>query len=166
MLCRRSVSWLYRLERNYSWESGHPVAETLVFRDSAGKVRLIIEEGGRITVTRGYAWNGCSPKVCVFDILLGTPDGVVYAPTGRPKAYYASLIHDALYQFLGEGLPISRGDADGFFLLLLQESEFLPAHLYWLGVRAFGWLAWRVTKTKRGWRGTRQRLVELVPPGE
>ncbi len=164
MLCRKSVRWLYRLERNYSWESRRTVPEDLVFRDSAGKVRLIIEEQGRITITEGYAWNGCSPKFCVLDILFGTPDGVVHAETGRPKTYYASLVHDALYQFLRECVPLTRGDADRVFLRLLKESDFLLARIYWLFVRGFGWAVWRGTKAKRKWRGTRERVAELLPP--
>lgn len=125
-MCKNSVRWVYRLGRNFTWQSNHEVPEDYVFRDKSGAVRLIIEQSGAITVTRGYAWNGCSPKICVWDFLLGTPDGVVYARTGRPKTYYASLIHDALYQFLPDGLPVGRRDADAFFLRLLEESEFAP----------------------------------------
>ncbi len=95
-MCRNGVKWLYKLERNYSWESRHAVPEDYVFTDQTGVVRLIIERDGRVTVTRDYAWNGCSPKLCVWDVLFGTPDGVVHAHTGRPKTYYASLVHDAL----------------------------------------------------------------------
>jgi len=103
MFCKNSVRWLYRLEQNFTWESNHPLPEDFVFWDKSGAVRLIIEMGGRITVTRRYAWNGCSPKFCFFDLLIGTPEGVVHARTGRPKTYFASLIHDALYQFAPDG---------------------------------------------------------------
>ena len=130
MLCRKTAAWLYRLDRSFTWESALPVREDLVFRDGDGKVRLIVESGGRLTVMRGYSWNGCSPKVCVLDLLVGTPDGAVYEPTGRPKAYYASLVHDALYQFLDAGSPVTRAQADGCFLRLMGESEFVLRHLY------------------------------------
>jgi hypothetical protein len=140
------------------------VPEDLVFRDKKGKVRLIIEKSGMITVTRGFSWNGCSPKFCVFDILVGTPDGTVYATTGRPKTYYASLVHDALYQFLPDGLPIRRREADRFFLTLLAESEFAPRWIYWLAVRLAGGVIWRATRRKRKNRGERQRFSELMPP--
>src|SRR2546422_1194079 len=43
---------------------------TTLFRS----VRLILRRSGAIIVTQGYALDGCSPKVCIFDILLGTPD--------------------------------------------------------------------------------------------
>jgi hypothetical protein len=163
MLCRKGVRWVYRLERNYSWESSHRLPEDFFFRDGQGKVRLIIEKEGTITVTAGYAWDGCSPKFCAFDILFGTPDGIVHAETGRPKTYYASLVHDALYQFLREAAPLTRRDADRFFLRLLKESDFLPAHLYWLVVRVLGWFVWRGTEAKRQWHGTRERVADLLP---
>lgn len=152
-MCRKTVKWVYRLDRTFVWESGLPVTEDLVFKDAKGKVRLIVEQGGRLTVTRGYAWNGCSPKVCVFDLLLGTPDGAVYEGTGRPKTYFASMVHDALYQFLDAGSTISRAQADGCFVRLLGESEFVLGRLYWAAVRAFGWLVWRGKKAARNWRG-------------
>jgi hypothetical protein len=161
MSCRTGVRWLYRLESNHSWKSGHPVPEDLVFLDRKGKVRLIIEKDGRITVTRGYSWNGCSPKFCLFDLLLGTPEGVVHRDTGRPKTYYASMVHDALYQFLDTDAPIRRRDADAFFKRLLRESDFGPAWLYWLAVRCFGWIVRRGTEIKREWQGTSERLEEF-----
>ena len=160
--CRDSVRWLYRLERNFSWASGHAVGIDLVFRDTSGAVRLLVAADGLITVTRDYAWNGCSPKLCVFDILIGTPDGVVHAGTGRPKTYYASLIHDALYQFLPDGLPLRRRDADRCFRMLLAESHFAPRWLYWLVVRAIGWIVWRATRRVRELHGECQDMAELA----
>lgn len=153
MLCRNTVPWLYRLEQNFTWESGLPVSEDLVFRDRKGKVRLIIEAGGRLTVTRGYAWNGCSPKICIVDLLLGTPDGAVYGPTGKRKTYFASMVHDALYQFLDAGSPITRAQADDCFFRLMAESEFIWRHLYWLAVWALGRLLWHGKKRVRRWQG-------------
>lgn len=162
MSCETGVRWLYKLEANFSWESKHPIPQDLVFRDSGGKVRLIVDAAGKITVTRGYAWNGCSPKFCVFDLMLGTPEGVVHHQTGRPKTYYASMVHDALYQFMSDGLPLKRRHADDFFRRLLEEADFSPAWLYWLAVRAFGWVVRRGTAMKRKWHGTRQRVDELL----
>ncbi len=163
--CKNSVRWLYKLERNFTWDSKHAIPEDLIFLDKTGVVRLIIEQGGRITVTRGYAWNGCSPKFCVFDILLGPPEGVVHVRTEKPKTYYASLVHDALYQFLPDHLPLKRRHADRFFLLLLAESEFAPRWLYWTAVRLIGGLVWRATRFTRKTLGTRQPVGELLAPG-
>lgn len=124
MSCRSGASWLHKLTTTFSWESGHAMPEDLVFRDRNGTVRLILERSGRIIVTKGYAWNGCSPKVCLFDVLVGTPEGVVHAEKGVPKT---------------------------------------PAWIYWAAVRVFGRLVWALTRWKRGWRGSRERVAELVP---
>ena len=48
-MCKNSVRWLYRLERDFDWESGHPVPDDLVFRDKTGVVGLIVEAEARIT---------------------------------------------------------------------------------------------------------------------
>jgi len=158
MFCKDSVTWLYRLERNYSWDSGLHAPKDLVFRDNGGTVRLVVETSGRITVMRGYSWNGCSPKFCFFDILIGTPDGVVHARTGKPKTYYASLVHDALYQFLLLDEEVKRRHADWFFLRLMGESAFAPRYIYWLAVRTLGWLVWLGKKRARNWAGSREAL--------
>jgi len=162
MFCSNSAPWKYRLEENHLWESGEPVDDDYVFSDRKGRARLIIQESGRITVIRGYSWNGCSPKFCFFDILIGTPDGVVYKPTGRPKAYFATLIHDVLYQFLDDDLPYTRSQADRFFLRLLKESEFKPRWIYWGVVRLLGWISRLITRWKREWEGSRERTQDLV----
>jgi hypothetical protein len=166
MMCRNTVEWLYRLERSFTWESHLPVTEDLAFRDAEGNVRLVIEAGGRLTVMTGYAWNGCSPKVCILDLVVGTPDGAVYEPTGRPKAYHASLVHDALYQFLDAGSPVTRAQADGCFLRLMEESEFVLRRPYWAAVRAFGGLVWRAKKMSRRWRGEALPVAAWAAVGE
>jgi len=134
------------------------------FADATGRVRLVLEPGGTITVTRGYAWNGCSPKFRLLDLLVGTPEGVVNARTGQRKTYYASLVHDALYQFLGDGLPLARKQADLVFLFLMRESGFRLAPVYWLFVRAFGGLVHLATRRARGWRGAVMRIDAEAPP--
>ena len=154
MFCENSVRWLYRLERSHAWDSGLAIDHDCAFKDKEGRVRLILERGGRITVTRGYAWNGCSPKFCFVDLIVGTPDGVVDARTGWPKTYYASLVHDALYQFAGDGLPLSRSQADGCFLRLLDATGFRLRWIYFVAVRLFGGFTRHITRWVRKTRGT------------
>jgi hypothetical protein len=151
--CKNAARWVYRLARSHSWQSPFSFDREWAFQDKKGRTRLVISAEGVITVTRGYSWDGCTPKFCVFDILVGTPDGVVYSRTGHPKAYFASLVHDALYQFLPDGLPLTRAQADECFLKLLTESEFAPRHLYYLAVRLFGWLTLPITRRVRGTSG-------------
>ena len=160
--CENSVRWLYMLDQHFTWESGLEIKEDVAFKDKTGVVRLVLEKGGRFTVMRGYAWNGCSPKYCLFDILLGTPDGVVDSRTGRPKTFYASLVHDALYQFVPDGLPLTRRQADQCFLRLLEETGFRPRILYYLAVRVFGALVRRATRYVRRTVGTKALLEPEV----
>ena len=166
MRSRNCVRWLYRLPENYSYESGLSLEKDCIFKDRDGTVRLIVEREGRITVTQGYAWNGCSPKFLVLDLLFGTPEGAVHVRTERPKTYYASLVHDALYQFLPEGLPMTRRQADRVFLDLLEEAEFSLARVYWLAVRLFGGFVCRGLRMKRDWNGTGLSVSELEPSTE
>ena len=163
MFCTNSVAWLYRADRNFTWDSGLLIPEDQVFLDATGKVRLIIEATGHLTVTRGYSWNGCSPKFCFFDLLIGTPDGVVDAETGRPKTYFASMVHDALYQFLRADSPISRPQADRCFLRLMAGSHFSLRHIYWVAVRLLGRVVWHGKRIKRGWDGHRLFVADLLP---
>ena len=166
MSCSTSVDWLYRLDSNYSWDSGLSIPEDLVFLDAKDRVRLIIAKEGEITVTRGYSWNGCSPKFCVFDLMLGTPEGVVHRESGRPKTYHASLVHDAMYQFVGTHPLIKRRHADAFFKQLLRDCDFGPAWLYWAAVRLFGWLVWRGKKANRQWQSRGGGGEEMFLDGE
>lgn len=102
---------------------------------------LDISALGRITVkgshARGYAWDGCSPKYEALDMLLGTPDGKLDYSTAKPITYYASMIHDALYQYKKE-VPVSRQDADIIFQLILKQSGFMWWWLYGAIVQALG----------------------------
>ena len=149
VMCKDGAQWLYRLENNYSWQSPFRLERDWAFQDRRGHTRLVLTAGGEITVIKGYAWDGCTPKICLFDILLGTPDGVVYLPTGKPKTYYASLVHDALCQFLPDALPLSRAQADRCFLMLMQQHKFAPRYVYYAAVRAFGWLTQPLTRRVR-----------------
>ncbi len=104
---------------------------------------------------RTYAWDGCTPKRLFYWLaLIGTPDwwersetiqSLDHMGTPRtrqpfwPKAHYASLVHDALYQYLGL-IPIAKKDVDRQFHDMLLASG-LPAplaRLYHLAVRHFG----------------------------
>ena len=153
------AKWLYRLDASYRWTSPFTLDGDRVFADAGGRIRLILERDGAITVTRGYAWNGCSPKFRVLDLLVGTPEGVVNARTGERKTYFASLVHDALYQFRSDGLPLSRAQCDRCFLLLMRESGFALAPLYWAAVRVFGWLVHAATRRARHWGGSVSRIL-------
>lgn len=94
---------------------------------------------------RTYAWDGCSPKIPFYWLaIVGTPDwwehtenvqyihqgAVKTKPVFWPVAHHASLVHDALYQFLNVA-PVRKEQADRLFHRMLLESG-MPRLLAWL----------------------------------
>jgi hypothetical protein len=158
MMGRSSVKWLYELPVDFRWQSRLSFEEDSAFEDKQGVRRLEVRQNGEITVLAGYAWDGCTPKVCVLDLLIGVPDGVVDSRTKRPRTYYASLVHDVLYQFLSDGLCIRRKDADRCFLRLMTETKFLWRYPYYWAVRVFGGVFRWLGKVKRKTRGRKVPL--------
>ncbi len=107
-----------------------------------------LEKDGTITVNglneNGYAWDGCSPKLIkIADMYFGTPEGVLNFATGKPKTYYASMIHDVLYQFSGQIKQlVKRKEVDREFYNILRRDEFKSAKCYYWSVKFFGWIWW------------------------
>ena len=106
---------------------------------------LSINIQGKITVKgsykEGYSWDGCSPKWKIFGKIIGTPDGRIDINTNLPKTYYASMIHDAIYQYKNvKGMCLSRKETDRIFKITLKKGKFKSWKLYNLGVRIGGWL--------------------------
>jgi hypothetical protein len=90
-------------------------------------------QSGWLYIYNGYAWDGCTPKKSVGGLFfIGTPDGHVNYKTNKPFCYYASLVHDALYQY-GIG---TKAYADSLFLNLLKD--FPLRKLYYWAVCKFG----------------------------
>ena len=118
---------------------------------------LEIDDEGKITVKGshpgGYAWDGCSPKFIVLDLIFGTPDGKLDYATDKQIAYYASMIHDALYQFKSE-INISRKETDLIFKRNLKKAGFKLAGVYYFFVRLFGGFygKWKVKKSQKNVR--------------
>jgi hypothetical protein len=108
---------------------------------------LKLSNDGTVTVKgthhNGYAWDGCSPKLKIKDIYVGTFEGVLNFSTGLSKTYYASLIHDVFYQFSRETkILVRRKEVDREFYIILKNNDFRLAKLYYIAVRLFGWLYW------------------------
>ncbi|MBF0216568.1 MAG: hypothetical protein HQL30_06190 [Candidatus Omnitrophica bacterium] len=107
-----------------------------------------LKKDGHVTVKgsngRGYAWDGASPKIKVLDVYFGTPEAVLNFGNGQSKTYYASLIHDVFYQFSKDlkGL-VARKEADEQLYAVLKRDDFRLAKLYYLAVRALGWIYWK-----------------------
>lgn len=134
----KKSSWLYTLPHNVTFQLDHDCK--VAYENSFIKIEL----NGEVTVKRGYSWNGCTPKINILDTwLVGTPEGNIDHSTGKPNTYYASCLHDALYQFgIGSG-AVTRRQSDIGFKKYLGEHKARPA--YYGMVRTFGgvsrWLA-------------------------
>lgn len=94
---------------------------------------LKIGTDGKITVKaneKGYAWDGCTPKKSILNlIIIGVPDGHVDHRTMKPYTYYASLVHDALYQYL-DSVPIPKKEIDLLFLKMLGDFRLRKTYYY------------------------------------
>lgn len=122
----------------YKWQTDTEIRLSIDGVDDA-ECEMVQIRDGQLTIKAGYAWNGCSPKLNVFDLFyIGCPDGIVDYRTGKQKCYYPTLVHDALYQY---GI-VTRAQADKIFLELMKKAEFKPAYIYYWAVRIFGKL-WR-----------------------
>lgn len=118
---------------------------------------LSISPDGTLTVKgsngKGYAWDGCTPKRNFLHITWGNFDGKLRkfdSGNYKPYTYYASMVHDVLYQYK-RCAPITRKEADRIFYDLLKESKFMWAPIFYFGVRAFGWWfrGWKYKSTKQ-----------------
>ncbi len=124
---------------------------------------FILNEQGELKIITGYSWNGCSPKIEIFGMVFGTPEGALpggeeekfittnlraigldHLDWDKPKTYFASLVHDCLYQISAMCVDqMDRRVVDKFFLKILWAYRFFPARLYYLAVRLFGNLFWQ-----------------------
>ena len=157
-MSRSAAAWIFELEADYTynirahlpagWHTG------CAFLEKGGRRLLELQPNGDARVPAGYCWDGCTPKFVIFDIVCGVPDGIPNRLTRKPKAYYASLLHDALYQFLDCGLPLTRAQVDRIFLELLARDDFAPRWLYYAAVRIFGGAFRIFTRWKRAHNGS------------
>lgn len=162
-----NVKWIYVLDEDFSFNIKSHLPRNFTqgcsFEDRSGKRRLEILPDGTATVFAHYAWDGCTPKFSLWDILIGTPDGAPNSVTRKPKTYYASLMHDALYQFLDADSPVKRANADKIFLELLTRDGFAPRLVYFAAVRLLGGLSRQITSRKRGYKGRKLALQSSKP---
>lgn len=126
---REPRPYLFKLDDCFSFT--HPALAGIEFENEWVFIR-----NGFMRIKKGYAWNGCSPKLDVLGLfVVGTPDGRLRH--GKPITYFASCAHDALCQFR-DVIPVSQVGSVQIFSHLLQESEFYLEPIYttfvdWLG---------------------------------
>lgn len=132
--------YIYCIRENYRYQSSITGRE---FENEWFKLApdgVIIIKG---TNYKGYAWDGCSPKLKIKDIYFGIPEAVLNFGTGQSKTHYASLVHDVFYQFSKEVRAfVKRKEVDREFYAILKSDGFSGAGLYYLSVRLFGWVWW------------------------
>ena len=104
------MRYIYKLENDY-----HYYNDKLVGIELATEYVFIYN--GYVTIKKGYSWNGCN-----------------FVPDFK-GTYYASLLHDALYQY-----KIKRSIADKIFLDIMRRDKFVGGWVYYKGVRIFGWI--------------------------
>ncbi|MCX5699465.1 MAG: HNH endonuclease signature motif containing protein [Candidatus Omnitrophica bacterium] len=135
-LSQKPFFYVYYLEEDYSYQT------SMKGRNFKNKW-FTLEEDGKMTIKKGYVWDGCPPKYKIRDLYIGLQEGCINFETGKSKTYYASLVHDVFYQFSVDIRSlVSRGDVDYEFYLLLKRDKFTFAALYYFNVRLFGWVWW------------------------
>jgi hypothetical protein len=135
------IKWLYRLGAGVEIDTQlRPFEEV---RNEWG----ILGTNGKLFIRAGYAWDGCSPKIVLFDwFVFGTFDG----PPDEgvlPKSWKSSGGHDWAYQHKTELIAagITRKDVDKEFYAQLKAANvpWIIRVIYYRAVRALGWLWWR-----------------------
>ena len=118
--------YIYKMEKDFTWNAKAFIDPSFEFKNKWLSIKK-----GEITVKKNYAWNGCSPKISIADLItLGTPDGSLVE--GYPITYHASLVHDALCQF---DVPLSQEAITKIFDVMLAEKDFFWRKIYVWAVR-------------------------------
>lgn len=127
----KRVKYLFTLEADF--EISHPIFENVTFMGD-----FVMIAGGKLYIKAGYSWDGNTPQFKLFGLVrIGTPNGRINPETGKPKTYYASLVHDALYQYFPKH-EISRKAIDDLYFEMLKQADFKGAGVYHKAVRALG----------------------------
>jgi hypothetical protein len=123
----------FKITKNYTHQTDWKLEQPFIAE------WLEITQDGLITVkanSSGFSWDGCTPKWSILHLfIIGSPDGHVNYHTMKPYTYHASMVHDALYQYL-DTIPIHKSQVDLLFLDML--GNFKLRKLYHLAVKHFG----------------------------
>lgn len=132
--------YVYCLKEDYRYQSSITDREFENEWFKLSKDGAVIVKG---TNYKGYAWDGCSPKMKIKDWYLGTWEAVLNFDTVQSKTYYASLVHDVFYQFAKDIREfVKRKEVDREFYNILKRDGMRFAKIYYVGVRLFGWIWW------------------------
>jgi hypothetical protein len=122
---KTSKVWKFVHQKDYTYQT-----DLLINRDCDFEW-LSISNDGTIKVkgshANGYAWDGCTPKFNLLHITWGNFDGKIKKfekGDYKPYTYYASMVHDILYQYK-RCAPVTRKEADKIFYQMLKEAGFM-----------------------------------------
>lgn len=97
-----------------------PDVEFTITRKNVKRVTGYIKNG-ILTILKGFAWDGCTPKFRIFGTIIGVPD--------FKETYIASAIHDFL---INNQLvhTLSRKSMDMIFEDILRSESFKLTFIY------------------------------------
>ncbi len=125
--------WKYRLAEQRIFEL--PELAGISYRNA-----WVVIANGRMKISAGYAWDGCSPKYQLMGLWsFGTPDGVLRE--GEPWLYEPSLVHDVLCQFRAE-LPVTKAQSVRIFNDMMVDRNWPLRRLYTWAVDKLGPQDW------------------------
>jgi hypothetical protein len=121
------------------------------FFDQSGNLRMSFV-GKYIIIRKGYAWDGSSPKVCIFGKFIGTPD--------FKETMVGTCVHDALYQFLHTPcLKLKRLECDNLFEEILLDQGFgKMSYVYSYSVKLLAGLTYKIGT----WQGVRTGYCKKI----
>lgn len=133
ILRKGNFPYKFKIFEDYIYESGWELDSTFNSKwleiSTSGQIKVKANESG-------YSWDGCTPKWSILNLfILGIPDGHIDYRTMKPYTCYASLVHDALYQYL-DTVPVSKEKIDLLFLKML--GDFKLRKFYYFMVKHFG----------------------------
>ena len=131
------VTWRYRLRQRV--ELFAPELLTIAYAGPWLEIRHC-----HLAIPAGYAWDGCSPTLRLpGGLWLGPWDGPL-GTDGRPAAWRASLVHDALCQFRTEIPGLTKATTVRLFrrLLAADGAPYWMQRIYPAAVDLFGPQAW------------------------
>jgi hypothetical protein len=99
--------WLYRIDANYTWTSPFRQESDYAFSTRRAACGCWSSATAR-SPSRALHLERLRSQVLRAGSFVRHAEGVVNARTGHRETYYASMVHDALYQFLADGLPLTR----------------------------------------------------------
>ena len=131
------MAWRYRLQERL--ELFAPELVTIAYVGLWLEIRHC-----RLSIPAGYAWDGCSPSLKLpGGLWLGPWDGPL-GIDGRPAAWRASCVHDALCQFRPEIAGLEKSATVDLFRRVLIEDDAPDwmCRIYPIAVDFFGPQTW------------------------